>query len=224
MDFADVKLIKSPRRKSMSLQVTKDADVVMRMPSLMPEFMAKKFWQKNFDWVDKQLKKRQKELQENPPRSFSHGEEFYYLGNKVRLHIVEAQWKPLEFKDHFYISKRFTDNAKGLLKIWYESEAFKVISKRVRHYAEQHNWKYQQIRLSNAETRWGSCSSRGTMRFSWKLVMAPLAVIDYVVVHELAHLKHLNHSSKFWREVEQMMPVYRVHRRWLKRNGHLLEL
>ncbi len=83
---------------------------------------------------------------------------------------------------------------------------------------------YKSIRITSARTRWGSCSSKGNLSFTWRLVMAPPQVIDYVVAHELAHLQVRNHSPAFWQKVKTIMPDYLQYRRWLDAHGHLLTL
>jgi predicted metal-dependent hydrolase len=91
-------------------------------------------------------------------------------------------------------------------------------------YAAQYGLRYEKIRITSAQTRWGSCSPKGTLSFTWRLVMAPLEVIDYVVIHELAHLRVKNHSKTFWAEVESMLPDYTRHVAWLRKNGKFLTL
>lgn len=83
---------------------------------------------------------------------------------------------------------------------------------------------YKSLKINNAKTRWGSCGSSGNLNFTWRLIMAPKKVVDYVIVHELAHLKQMNHSPKFWNEVKLIIPDYKNDELWLKRNGHLLYL
>lgn len=80
------------------------------------------------------------------------------------------------------------------------------------------------VSLRDQKTKWGACTSRGTVTFNWRLIMAPPEVLDYVVVHELAHLKELNHSPRFWAVVERYCPKWRIHRKWLTHNGHRLRL
>jgi predicted metal-dependent hydrolase len=91
-------------------------------------------------------------------------------------------------------------------------------------YAAQHGFQPGRIRITSARTRWGSCSSKGTLSFTWRLVMAPLEVVDYVVIHELAHLRVKNHSQVFWDSVAALMPDYKRHVTWLKKNGRFLTL
>jgi hypothetical protein len=90
--------------------------------------------------------------------------------------------------------------------------------------ANRFGFQVQRLAITGARTRWGSCGIRGSLNFSWRLVMAPEPVIDYVIVHELAHLRVRNHSSQFWELLEKLMPEYRQPRLWLKQNGYRLDL
>ncbi len=107
---------------------------------------------------------------------------------------------------------------------WYRGQAYKIISERVQWYAEKHGFVYKHIKITSARTRWGSCNSKGTLSFTWRLVMAPMSVINYVVVHELVHLKAPNHSKEYWSKVRLIMPDYQSRIDWLDRYGHLLRL
>lgn len=114
------------------------------------------------------------------------------------------------------------NNAKDHLACWYKAQALEYITQRVEHYSQLTGLKYKSVRINNATSRWGSCSFRNTLNFTWRLIMAPSKVIDYVVMHELIHLKQRDHSRKYWNEVAHIMPDYRQDERWLKLNGHLL--
>jgi predicted metal-dependent hydrolase len=107
---------------------------------------------------------------------------------------------------------------------WYHLQARQVIGEQVTIRANQHGFTYRSLRITSANRRWGSCGPKGTLNFSWRLVMAPLAVIDYVIVHELVHLEIKNHSHAFWEQVAQIMPDYSVRIAWLKANGRNLHL
>lgn len=98
------------------------------------------------------------------------------------------------------------------------------ITKRAAYYAGILHVTYGQITIRDQKSRWGSCSSQGNLNFTWKLILAPPEVLDYVVVHELCHRLEMNHSAAFWNQVEKVMPDYKVRRQWLKENGWLLEL
>ena len=97
-----------------------------------------------------------------------------------------------------------------------------VIPERVRHFAPQVGVSYGRITIRSQHTRWGSCSAKGNLNFNCLLMLAPPQVLDYVVVHELCHRRHMNHSAAFWAEVEKVCPDYRTHRKWLKDNGGVL--
>ena len=100
-----------------------------------------------------------------------------------------------------------------------QNKACVVIPRRVAYYAEKLGVSYGKITLRQQKTRWGSCSSEKNLNFNWKLILAPPGVLDYVVVHELCHLKEMNHSKAFWDEVGKVMPEYETYKLWLKENG-----
>lgn len=106
----------------------------------------------------------------------------------------------------------------------YRQAAKEYIPKRVAYYAQLLGVTYATISIRDQKTRWGSCSSKGNLSFSWRLILAPPKVLDYVVVHELCHRKEMNHSPRFWVLVESMIPDYKTHRKWLKENGEKLTI
>ncbi len=124
----------------------------------------------------------------------------------------------------FLLAKHAFPRAEASFTAWYRAQARALVEERVRRFAAQYGFSYRQLRITSARTRWGSCSARGTLSFTWRLVMAPQECIDYVVVHELAHLRVANHSPAFWREVEAILPDYKDRRKWLRVNGRLLTL
>ena len=116
-------------------------------------------------------------------------------------------------------NSHLSESQKEALEKRYRNLARECITKRASYYAAQLGVTYSSIRIAEQKTRWGSCSSRGTLSFHWRLVLAPPAVMDYVVVHEVCHLIHMDHSPDFWAEVESLMPDYKVYKTWLKKNG-----
>lgn len=115
--------------------------------------------------------------------------------------------------------RQSTKEVREILEGWYKTRAEEVIARRVQHYADQLGWRMPKVLIRNQKKRWGSCNAKGELRFNWRLVMLPLSVLDYVVVHEMAHLKVLNHSPRFWALVEQIMPDYRVRHQALHELG-----
>ena len=108
--------------------------------------------------------------------------------------------------------------------VWYKEQAFEKITESANHYSQISGWKYKTINITSAQGRWGSCSSSGSINFSWKLIMAPFDVVEYVVVHELAHITEKNHSARFWNKVKSILPNYKTQEKWLKENGKKLTL
>lgn len=111
-----------------------------------------------------------------------------------------------------------------LLAVWYKKEAKDVISIRARKYAQEMGQTFREIHIRDQKSRWGSCSSARNLNFNWRLVMAPEWVMDYVIIHELCHLTHMNHSAQFWGLVAYYMPDYQAAKQWLKEHGQELVL
>lgn len=133
----------------------------------------------------------------------------------IKTHEKQSKIQPapsMEEKSHqtLALEKRYRDAAKD------------YIPKRVEYYHQFTGGHYDKITIRDQKTRWGSCSSNGTLSFSFRLMLAPPRVLDYVVVHELCHLTHMNHSKEFWNMVENILPDYKEHKKWLKENGHTL--
>ena len=128
---------------------------------------------------------------------------------------------------HIQMQRLRMENAKHTKQLTEEEiqklaeKALEVIPKRVAYYAKQMGVTYGRITIRNQKTRWGSCSSKGNLNFNCMLMLLPPEIQDYVVVHELCHRKEMNHSSRFWAEVEKVLPDYRTRRKWLKENGRL---
>lgn len=153
-------------------------------------------------------------------------DKYLYLGKEYELDVRLGQKNVIELSDKFYLGISKINRAELYLESWYKQQARKLIKERVYMYAKHHGLNFNSVDVGRlaAKTRWGSCSSQKNLNFNWKLIMAPIDVIDYVVVHELSHLTELNHSAAFWENVRKMLPLYRSSRTWLKRNGHLLNL
>ena len=120
-----------------------------------------------------------------------------------------------KYKNYPYLKSKIID--------WYKEKALDILADRVSIYKEKIAIP-KKISIKTLTARWGSCNSKGELVFNWKLILAPLPVIDYVVIHELSHLKELNHSKHFWMIVAQIMPDYKKHIKWLKNNGHTLDI
>jgi len=214
----NVTIIRSLRRKSVGIRILPDGSVKVTIPYFYPKLFVNKILQEKQEWI----KEKQQLLQKR--QGNGEKETYLYLGKPYPLVVRSGQKELIEVEDKMYIGSPNKKYVKTYLESWYKQQARKVIFERVELYAKRARLDYRSVSITSADTRWGSCSSLKTLNFNWKLVMAPLEVIDYVVTHELAHLTELNHSRDFWETVRKMYPLYRQYRTWLKRNGHELNV
>ncbi|MBI5180802.1 MAG: M48 family metallopeptidase [Nitrospirae bacterium] len=217
------KIIRSKRR-TIALEIAQDASLIVRAPYRTPlDFIERIVFKKRF-WIKEKQGFVRGRYTKTAPKEFVSGEGFLYLGDMYKLEIIDTLNMPMLFNNGFQVSRKNIDSAKEILIAWYKEQAHQKISERAIWHSSLSGLKYNKIRISNAQRRWGSCSSKRNLSFSWRLIMAPLNVIDYVVVHELAHLEENNHSKRFWDKVKIMMPDYKQYKKWLKENRHLLDI
>ena len=212
------------RRRSIALIVERDGSLVVRAPLQASDETISRLVESKADWIRATQEKARKLGPVPVRKKFVDGEEFWYLGQPYRLEIVKGRQTPLHLDGSFKMSTMTRPKARLAFEAWYKKQAKALIPGRVSQMAKQYGFEFQKIRISSARTRWGSCSTRGTLSFTWRLVMAPEEMIDYVIVHELAHLRFHNHSRDFWRQVELIMPDYKAKRLWLKKNAGFLTL
>ena len=211
------------RRRTIAIQIRPDGTVIVRAPLRAAEKQVRDFVESKAGWIER---KRSEARQHAalPAKQFRVGERFLFLGQEYPLVLADGQRAALRFDGQFALSRRALSRAPQVFEKWYKAQALRVLSERVSHFSAKHNFRPGRIRISSARTRWGSCSSKGTLSFTWRLVMAPPEVIDYVVLHELVHLKVKNHSRTFWDGVATLMPDYKRQVDWLKKNGRALTL
>ncbi|MBI5149837.1 MAG: M48 family metallopeptidase [Candidatus Omnitrophica bacterium] len=215
-------LIRSKRR-TIALMISCDATLVVRAPAHTPLDTIEQFIGKNADWIARTVAR----LQRRPraaKKEFVSGEEFFFLGRSCPLEIRNDTHQPLDLRDGFILNANERSRARALFIAWYKNEAKKIIAQRVGWWAGRFDLTYQSVNITCANRRWGSCAPDDRLNFSWRLVMAPMAVIDYVVVHELAHILHKNHSRRFWNKVKAMYPDYKPAQTWLRANEGMLNL
>jgi predicted metal-dependent hydrolase len=212
------------KRKSIALIVEPDGRLVVRAPMRISDANIKHLVKQKERWIREKQKQVKDKSTQSQPKVYMDGEEFLYLGKSYQLKIVADLNPALVLSRKFYLSRHALSKAESVFTEWYREQARAVITKRAKLYAARHGFEYRKIRITSARTRWGSCSSMGNLNFTWRLVMAPPDVIDYVVVHELAHLRVNNHSKEYWKQVEGIMPDYKQRLKWLKENGRKLTL
>ena len=215
------KLMRS-KRKTLSLIVEADGTLTVRAPLRMKEADIRRFIEAKRNWIQRKQARVQEEAV--PPRQYVDGERFWYLGREIPLRIVSGEKPALVMDGVFKLTESARPQAESVFTAWYKKQAREVLIPRVEFFARTYGFEMEKTRISSARTRWGSCSSKKTLSFTWRLVMAPLDMIDYVVVHELCHLNEMNHSKTFWAQVETILPDYKSRRKWLKNHGKKLVL
>ena len=210
-------------RKTLSLSINENADLVVRAPHRLSDDEIQKFISEKSDWIDKKQRLVKAHLEDSENQLSS--DQCLYLGSLYPLKIDNNNnnAKPISFNgDMFTTANVNRERINLLLKSWYKKRFIEVALPRLSYFSEKHKLKVNQVRVKEQKTLWGSCSSKNNINLNYLLIMAPMKVIDYVIVHELVHTIHKNHSAKFWQKVETIMPNYKDARYWLKENGHQL--
>jgi hypothetical protein len=226
----EYRIKRGKRKKSVAISISDAAQVVVLVPQSLNKEKIQEIVQKKARWIlEKQTYfKRLKDL--FPEKELISGEQFLFAGRKYRLKVREVeeecaieplmQGRRLIIFVNKGLSKEIRKEIiKEKLVKWYFSSASELVAQRLRRYRNMLNIEPAGIIIRNQQKRWGSCSNSGVLRFNWRIAMAPISIIDYVIVHELCHLKEKNHSREFWRQVSLAVPDYQKRRKWLRENS-----
>ena len=219
------------RKKTVTITLDRDKSVVVAAPLKTRNADIEAIVRKRAGWI---LRKLHEEASRPQPRQLVSGESLYYLGRAVPISVqttdglapsvkLEDGTFRIECPEYLEGEERRTALREALMG-WYWSRADETIRQSVERWQSRVGRKPVRISLGNQKSLWGSCSSKGSLRFNWRIVMAPPALIDYVVVHELCHLVVANHSDRFWEQVARLMPDYSQRRLKLRKLGPLLTL
>lgn len=224
---------RSPRAKRLSLQIESEKpELILVIPRYALSLQIDSFIRKQTPWIEKHWNQALKKAQRRPKRQCKDGDIYFYFGETLSLKLIPSlSWKPnirvngknLEISLHQ--ATTLSEGKKTIKKAvqeFYRKKAEEVIHDRLQFFNEHYGLKYNRVIFRNQKTRWGSCSSAKNLNFNWRLIMAPIEIIDYVVVHELCHLKYMNHSAAFWKFVSETMHNHKELRKWLKENHYLL--
>lgn len=216
---------RTSRRKTASIKVD-EGEVIIVVPKLLERDKIDKLLASKHQWIVEKIA----QYQTTSPatvREYVSGESLPYLGRNYRLKVLKGDLAPTKL-----LNGRITVTVPDLstqthyirraLTNWYKRHADKKIREKVRRYESQVGVETGVVRTKEFKSRWGSCTPYGDLEFNWVIVMAPNRVVDYVVVHELCHLIHHDHSPQFWKEVERVMPDYKEHKEWLRGNAQNL--
>lgn len=196
---------------------TSEDDIIKKVKSKANWIVQRLFEYKNMKYI-----KIHKEL--------VNGESFMYLGRNYSLQIIidQSEAKP-EVKLHqgkFYITANTSNEMilRMALQEWYREKALEKIKKRIIYFQPYFKMEPSDIVVKEQQKRWGSCTSNNKLLFNWRCVMAPAPVLDYIVVHEMCHMVHMNHSKEYWNLVESIIPDYKERKEWLRNNGVRMDL
>ncbi|MDA9101216.1 M48 family metallopeptidase [Omnitrophica bacterium] len=217
------KLVRSERR-TIAIEIGPGAETIVRAPRRAPMEMIQKFIHEKQNWILRQQDRVRQRAEGLPAREYQSGERFFYLGRWYPLRLAAEGNEPLTFDGEFRLVEARRHQGRALFEKWYGARAKAQIPGRVLVWAERMGLTYRTVRISRARRRWGSCSLKGNLRFSWQLMMTPWFVIDGVIIHELAHLRIANHSKAFWQLVHRFCPDYASVRAWLRAHEALLIL
>ena len=186
-------------------------------------------WQASARWIEDVLRRHERWIlrkltewreRRTPAMQWEEGSTLMFLGEPLMLAFSAPASHPERQQDRLLMPATDHQQAAELVTAWLRGEALQCFAERTAYYAPKLEVRPTQVRLSNARTRWGSCHPNGRILINWRLIQTPLALVDYVVVHELAHLREMNHSPRFWRAVAQALPDYAARRRALRSEGH----
>lgn len=210
---------RSARAKQVRLEVSPETGLTVVVPRSckldLPDLL-----QRNKRWILGKLARR-RQAQLLSARTLKSGDTISYLGQDLELLIRQNHSNATNAKlerHRLVVSLGLAAEGRlgSILEQWYRGQAAKLIKERADELSARLGLGYNRLVIRGQKTRWGSCSHRGNLSFNWRLIMAPQPVIDYVIIHELAHLKEMNHTERFWRLVAEQCPGWRAHKRWLK--------
>lgn len=216
--------IKRSRRKTLGLYV-KQGQVEVRAPLFVGDQEIQQWLQQKQGWISEKLQEQQQKQAEQP--SLAPGSQLLFFGKPRTLHFTPGQPCVLEHDDEQLIIRHKTNtDTDKLISNWLKQEASHYLTARTWELADemQLTERISAIGFRKTRSKWGHCTSTGRLQFNWLAIMAPPEVIDYLIIHELSHLEHLNHSRAFWQRVASHCPDYKIHRRWFRDHGHRIWL
>ncbi|WP_088067331.1 M48 family metallopeptidase [Gottfriedia luciferensis] len=209
------------KRSSIGIYIDAYGNVEVQAPRNTPEKTILHLLEANWEQIQQKIKEMKERLHGPKKRAYEIGETFLYLGNSYPIqisHDVNILQDQVVFeKDKLYIIVKDLDDEriKQALKRFYYKQCKSLVEKSIQTFQTNFKVKPSSIRISDSNTNWGTCDSKRQLTFNWKLAMAPKNVIDYVVVHEMCHMVHLNHDRSFWRLVGKIIPEYKERENWL---------
>ena len=212
--------------KSISIKVDKDS-IKLNVPFFLSNKKIDELLNKKLNWIIKQL-----HLQSNThpliKKIYLNGEKFKYLGKSYKLHIIKGTKYAIRIENDLLIvvvkNIKDTVKIKRIIKKWFHEKSASYLKENTSYYSKKNNLNVNSVKVREYKARWGSCSINADISFNWRLIMAPPHIIEYVIIHELMHIKEYNHSSRFWDLVKSQYPNIKDAKKWLIYNGNTLNI
>ncbi|MGZ4159992.1 MAG: M48 family metallopeptidase [Neobacillus sp.] len=214
-------VINYKKRTSMGIYIDIYGNVEVQAPKGTSDELVFHLLEEKWDWIQQKSKEMKDRTLGQKVKVYDHGEMFLYLGNEYPIQVsqdinIKQDYVVFEGdKLYIYVKQLEDEKIRQALKRFYYQQCKMLVERSIRTYQSNFKIKPRSIRISDNKTNWGTCDSRQQLTFNWKLAMAPLKVIDYVVVHEMCHMVHLNHDRSFWRLVGKILPDYEQRENWL---------
>lgn len=226
----EYRLLPGSERLTTDIVIERDGIITVRPPrDMTPEQVDETVFSKRL-WIYRNLAEWRDLNATRVTREWVSGETFLYLGSRYRLQLVTGQEETLKLKDGRFLLQRSAVEqggptaAKAAFEAFYREKGLRRLRERVTHFAPRVGVAAGAVQVKDLGYRWASCLKTGELHFHWKCLMAPLTVIDYIVVHELCHLQVRDHTDAFWNEVDKVLPDYRDRKEWLRLHGAELDL
>lgn len=227
--YFDCTVVRRDRKRTASIQVSPSNEVSIIIPKDLPNDKIASLIKRKTPWILSKIKFNQEVKYPHKPKEFVSGEAFQYLGRNYRLKVTSGNQEKVELKNgrlNIQISSPngicSDEELKSLLTDWYMTIAEKKLKERILRYTERLGVTFTSVTVKTFKRQWGSCSVKGELTFNWRIILAPVSIVDYVVVHELCHLIYNDHSAEFWKHLQRILPDYKTRKEWLRINGAML--
>ena len=216
---------RSRNRRRLTISVERDRSVVVHAPAGAADEAIRRVVAAKRQWIFEKISSPQKyrDLPHPPGKELVSGEAALYLGRQYRIEMVAEGLDAVQFNQRFLVPASSVSERRATLREWYVARANEKILARVSRFARSLGVEFKRARIVDSRYRWGSCTVKNTVNFNWRLIKAPVFVIDYVIAHELAHLIEANHTARFWSVVRAQVPKVEEARGWLREHGQVLE-
>jgi predicted metal-dependent hydrolase len=219
------KIVRSRKRKKLTITVERDRAVVVHAPESTSEEKIQQIIASKKAWIFAKMRHPQKydERPHPPGKELVSGESMLYMGRQYRIQLDDSAAEVRFIYNRFFVPRKEAGERYSAFQDWYRHKAGQKILPRVEVFARKLGVEYNTAKITDSRYRWGSCTTNDNVNLNWRLIKAPGYVIDYVVVHELAHLIEPNHTSHFWNIIKSQLAHVEQAKQWLKEHGGLLE-